>query len=160
MSENTTDTPSMGERTGRLVELLEEQRTCYRQLKALAEKQRKLISDEDPEALLKILGERQQLVDRLTELNRELQPFRQEWAGTYTQMKSDRRQYVQEVLDEINTLLGSIMLMDKEDSRLLSARKESIRQQVVQTASGRMANTAYAAHAYAGASSAKTEHEA
>lgn len=150
----------VNERSGRLVELLEQQRGCYRDLKNLAEKQRRLITDEDPEALLKLLAERQRLVERLTELNRLLQPFRQEWANTYTQMKSDRRQYVQQVLDEINTLLGSIMVTDAEDSRLLSASKENVRSRMQETARGRTANTAYATHAYQATKVAATEHEA
>ena len=58
------------------------------------------------------------------------------------------RQRVQEILDDINTLLGAIMLSDAEDSRLLSARKERIGAQIAETAAGRLANAAYAAQAY------------
>ncbi|MBN1345977.1 MAG: flagellar export chaperone FlgN [Phycisphaerae bacterium] len=150
----------VNERTGRLVELLEQQRECYRGLKRLAEKQRRLIADEDPEALLKILAERQRLVDQLGELNKSLQPYRQEWANTYTQMKSERRQYVQQVLDEINTLLGSIMLTDAEDSRMLSASKANVRNRIQEATSGRMANSAYATQAYRASRTATADHEA
>jgi hypothetical protein len=160
MNESMDRLPDVGERSGRLVELLEEQRECYRLVKHLAERQRRLITDQDPEALLDVLGERQRLVDRLRELNKALQPFRQEWANTYTQMRSDRRQHVQEVLDDINTLLGSIMVTDAEDSRLLAASREGIRGQIKSTVSGRVANSAYASHAYQSIASATTDHEA
>lgn len=148
MSDATKVDADMHERSGKLIQLLEQQRGCYRQLKDLAERQRRLITEENPEALLKILAERQKLVDQLTQLNTALAPFRQEWANTYTQMQSDRRQHVQEVLDEINMLLGAIMVTDAEDSRLLAAGKERIGSQMREAAAGRRANTAYAAQAY------------
>ncbi len=147
MSQVTSETPNVEERGAKLVELLQQQRDCYRNLKELSDRQRRLITDEDPEALLKLLAERQRLVDQLTQLNKALQPFRQEWASTYTQMTADRRGHVQEVLDDINTLLGSILLIDAEDSRLLSARKETVRSELQRTAAGRTVNAAYAAQA-------------
>jgi hypothetical protein len=135
------------ERTDRLVNLLEQQRDCYAELKRLAQRQRRLISDQDPESLLKVLAERQRLVDRLAELNRSLQPFRQEWASAYSQMMGERRQYVRRVLDDINMLLGSILITDAEDGRLLSLSKEGVRSGMATAAIGRFANSAYAAQA-------------
>ncbi len=160
MSDTTKMDTDMHERSGKLIELLEQQRDCYRRLKDLAERQRRLITDQDPEALLKILGERQKLVDQLTELNQALAPFRQEWANTYTQMQSDRRQHVQEVLDDINMLLGAIMVTDAEDSRLLAAGKERIGSELREAAAGRRANTAYAAQAYQSSGPKGTNQEA
>ena len=160
MSEKTERLPDADERSGRLIELLEEQRGCYQELKGLAERQRRLITDQDPEALLKLLAERQGLVDRLSELNKALQPFRQEWANTYTQMKSERRQHVQQVLDDINMLLGSILVTDAEDSRLLAASKEGVRRQITETVTGRMANSAYATQAYQATGTATQGREA
>lgn len=155
-----SEVTNVAENCERLVELLEEQRGCYEDLKRLAERQRRLITDEDPESLLKILGERQRLVDRLGELNKALQPYRQEWAGTYSQMQSDRRQHVQRLLDDINTLLGSILVTDAEDSRLLAASKEGTRNQIKEAASAKQANTAYASQAYQAAGVAVTDREA
>lgn len=151
MTPTSEHIPNLDERACRLIALLEQQRDCYGELKRLAQRQRQLITEQDPEALLKILAERQRLVDRLAELNKSLIPFRQEWANTYSQMLDDRRQYVQKVLDEINTLLGSILISDAEDSRLLATSKESVRAQMSTTAVGRMASHAYATHAYSSA---------
>ena len=142
------------ERTDQLLALLEEQRDCYRQLKQLSENQRRLITDRNPEALLKVLADRQRLVDRLVALNASLAPFRREWADTHMQMPPERRQRVQRTLDDINTLLGSILVTDAEDSRMLTARRESIRQEMKEAAAGRMANSAYATSSYQAAAAA------
>jgi hypothetical protein len=161
MSTVSAGTPDVSGGTEQLIGLLEQQRACYTELKKLAHRQRQLITDHDPEALLKILAERQRYVDQLADLNRALSPFRQEWNQTYSQMLGERRQYVQKVLDEINLLMGSILVSDAEDSRLLAANKETVRGQMTSTAVGRMANTAYAAGAYQAAGGAKAaNHEA
>ncbi len=148
MYQDANETAGLNERSDRLIDLLKQQRECYGELKRLAQNQRQLITDQNPEALLTILAERQRLVDRLASLNKALQPFRQEWSETYTLMNDDRRLTVRRMLDEINTLLGSILVTDAEDSRLLAAGKENIRTQLVTTTTGRMANSAYAAQAY------------
>lgn len=160
MCDTTCEISAVNECGGRLIELLEGQRDCYRRLKELAERQRRLITDQVPEALLKVLAERQRLVDQLSGLSTALEPFRQEWANTYGRMKADQRRQVQALLDEINTLLGAIMLTDAEDSRLLAASKEGVREQIQSAASGRMANTAYAAHAYQSTCVAAADHGA
>jgi len=160
MTQSADDGPDLDELSQRLLELLEEQRDCYRRLKGFADRQRRLITDQDPEPLLKLLADRQGLIDRLGELNKALHPFRQEWANTYTQMKSERRQHVQVVLDDINTLLGSILITDAEDSRLLAASREDTLRQMQGTAAGRLANSAYAAHAYRTSGSTAADHEA
>lgn len=154
------EVPNVGEHSERLVRLLEEQRDCYDRLRRLAERQRRLISDQDPESLLRILAERQRLVDRLGELGKELQPYRQEWANTYTQMHAERRRHVRGLLDEINTLLGAILISDAEDSRLLAARKQTVRDRLKQTASARTAGAAYATQAYQTVGVSTTDHEA
>ena len=105
MTATAESIPNIEERTDQLIAFLAEQRDCYRQLKQLSEGQRRLITDQDPEALLKVLAERQRLVDRLAELNTSLAPFRREWASTYTQMKPEHRQRVQQVLDDISKSL-------------------------------------------------------
>ena len=64
------------------------------------------------------------------------------------------------MLDDINTLLGSILITDAEDSRLLAASKEDAFRQMQGTASGRQANSAYAAHAYQASGSTAADHEA
>lgn len=160
MTATADDTLNIEERTDQLIALLEEQRGCYRQLKQLSEGQRRLITDQNPEALLKVLADRQRLVDRLGELNVSLAPFRREWASTYTQMQPDRRHRVQRVLDDINTLLGSILVTDAEDSRMLTSRREGIREEMKQAATGRMANSAYVSRAYRAPAPTAADHEA
>jgi hypothetical protein len=155
-----SEVTNVGEQGEQLVGLLEEQRNCYEQLKRLAERQRRLIADQDAESLLKILAERQRLVDRLGELNKALQPYRQEWADTYAQLAPQRREHVRQLLDEINVLLGSILIADAEDSRLLAAKKSNVADRLKQTASAKTANAAYASRAYQTAGAGVTDREA
>lgn len=62
-----------------LINLLTQQRDVYRELHQLASIQRQAIEEERSEESLRILGDRQRLINRLTEVNSELEPYRSRW---------------------------------------------------------------------------------
>jgi flagellar biosynthesis/type III secretory pathway chaperone len=142
MSENTGTIDS-----GRLIELLTEQRDLYQRLRELAEQQRSLISSDRPENLLNVLRERQSLVGKLAQLNMKLAPFRRNWAGAYSELPEDVRGQASALLEEINNMLQVILKADREDSALLSARKQAIAGEINGVTGGRAANNAYAGNA-------------
>jgi hypothetical protein len=137
-----------------LIQLLTQQRDLYRSLRALSEKQRAMISGDRPELLLNILQDRQDLVTSLARLNEALGPFRRNWEKLYAALPEQQRQRASEVLQEINALLRTILRTDQEDGALLSARKQSVSQDIAGLASGQTANAAYARQG--GAASAKS----
>ena len=146
----------MDERRGatdgaRLVALLTEQRDLYRRLRELSDRQRALISGDRPEQLLGILQERQALIAALTRLNGQLAPFRRDWDGTYAGLPEDTRAQTSQLLQEINSLLRVILRTDREDSALLSARKQTVAKELSGLSGGQSATSAYSRHAGAAA---------
>ncbi|MEE8170084.1 MAG: hypothetical protein V3T70_06010 [Phycisphaerae bacterium] len=129
---------------GQLLRLLNEQLRCYRQLRRLADRQRLLVREDEPQALLTVLGERQQLVNELTALNGSLAPFRESWTDVYRGLPGDHRRDVQAVLEETNALLASIMQADRQDAQALSARRLAAATQITQAADTGRAAAAYA----------------
>ena len=106
-----------------LVTLLEHQRTLYRQLRLLADRQKSLVVQENIQPLLSLLQDRQKLVDGLAGLNARLAPYRDGWTETFNGLDEDTRRQVMEMLEEANATLGSILQGDNRDSATLIARK-------------------------------------
>ena len=62
-----------------LTELLVQQRDLYQRLRDLAAGQSQAVREDQPESLLRILGQRQRLIHELTQVNSLLEPFRSQW---------------------------------------------------------------------------------
>jgi hypothetical protein len=126
-----------------LVPLLERQRTLYRRLRLLADRQKLLVVQDDAQALLDLVGERQVLVDRLVEVSGQLAPYRSEWTEIYTRLGEPGRRQVAELLEEANRALSSILQSDSRDTAVLSARRESASRHLSAMESGSRATAAY-----------------
>ena len=126
-----------------LVALLGHQRTLYRQLRVLADRQKALVVQDDPEALLALLGERQRLVDGLVGLNARLAPFRARWSQIYNGLDESRRKEVSLLLEEVNSSLGAILQSDRTDTATLTARQQDMAGQLATFNTGSRASAAY-----------------
>ncbi|HVP09786.1 MAG TPA: hypothetical protein VMV94_01210 [Phycisphaerae bacterium] len=129
----------------RLLELLERQRLLYRRLRLLTERQRALVIQDDAQALLTLLADRQKLVDELMKLNAELTTYRQNWTNVYGALEEPLRKRIAELLEEANASLGVILQSDSRDSATLSARRQEIADRMTAADSGSRAGAAYAA---------------
>jgi hypothetical protein len=131
----------------RLIELLDRQRVLYRRLRVLTERQRVLVVEDDAQALLSLLADRQKLVDELMSVNSELTSYRQDWTRVYGGLDEPSRRRVAELLEEANASLGAILQSDSRDSATLSARRQEIADRMATVDSGSRAGAAYAAAA-------------
>jgi hypothetical protein len=129
---------------GRLLDLLTSQRERYRKLRKLADRQRMLVSGDDPQSLLSVLGERQRIVDELGRLNDELSPYRSAWTRTYQSLDEATRDRVRGVLEESNGLLASVVAADRDDLAALGARRETTAMELNRTHHAGRAAAAYA----------------
>jgi len=126
-----------------LVRLLLDQRVQYRKLQSLTQRQKTLIVDDDPQALLGLLSERQRVVDELTSINTRLAPYRRQWTRVYETLDHATRDEVKELLEESNALLSSIMSSDRDDVEMLRTRRQVAADSLSQT---RVAGRAVAAY--------------
>lgn len=129
----------------KLLGLLDQQRGAYMQLLELAQQQRSLISGSNPEQLMTVLRQRQNIVGELAQLNMQLAPYRQKSNGTYAEYPAEIRKQANERLSDINGMLQKILKADREDGALLSARKAAVAAELNAVNGGQAANAAYAA---------------
>lgn len=130
--------------TEELVTLLGHQRTLFRRLSMLAERQRALVVEDDARPLMALLAERQKLVDGLTGLSARLAPYRERWSEVYAALDDTSRRAVAVMLEEANAALGRIVQADGKDCETLSARRESISQRLSERTAAGSAHGAYA----------------
>jgi hypothetical protein len=128
--------------------LLTEQRDLYRQLSRLSVQQRSLITGNDPERLLTLLAERQQLIDRLQAVGDRLRPHQANWRRLRQEVNEDQGRRIDTLVAEINTLLAEILKQDEADTALLSARKGETQRAIGAISTGRQAGRAYTAAAH------------
>ena len=99
-----------------LVLLLEEQWRLARRLRLLAERQRELVLEPDVQPFLRVLSERQNVVNAFSTLSERLAPFREQWTTTYCGLDQPARRRVAELLEEVNSTLGDILHDDLQES--------------------------------------------
>ncbi len=131
-----------------LTELLSRQRDVYNQLRQLASAQSTSIQDDEPEQLLRILGERQRRISELVEINTELEPFRSRWNEIRDVLDDAQRQRVGDLVGEVESLLADILAQDDGDCDLLQSRQNETRRGMASASLGRKVNAAYAAQRY------------
>ena len=134
--------------------LLTEQRDLCRRLSGFAETQRSLITGDEPERLLTLLADRQQLLDRLSVVGTRLRPLQQNWREVRAGLSSSQAQAADALIAEVNQLLAGILHADETDAQLLSAKKNATAQSMREVGRGRQAGAAYAATGTAGGTAA------
>jgi uncharacterized protein YukE len=145
-----TDSPSTnGESPATLLELLQQQRDLYHELYQLSEQQSRLIEAGQTEELLALLSKRQELVERLAELNSRLSPYRDHWRSLAEQLPPDEQQRLRRLLDEVQSLLQAIIEQDDSDREHLQSARREVSNELQQTT-----KAGSAVQAYRGASAA------
>jgi len=139
------------ENVGEMVALLKEQRTLFCRLRALTQRQRSLITQDDSDALLGVLSQRQQLVDGLIGISDRLAPYRSDWSTLYAELEEPVRQEVAGLLEETNAALHGILQSDRQDTAMLTARKQQIADSAATLDHGSRAGAAYGETARASA---------
>jgi hypothetical protein len=130
-----------------LAGLVARQRDLYVRLNAQAERQSALITGNEPERLLELLGERQRLIEELSSLNEEMRPYRKNWPALRRTVSARQAQHIEGLLGEVQSLLTRIMAQDEKDAQLLAARRTATAEAMSGVRSGRQAGRAYVASA-------------
>jgi flagellar biosynthesis/type III secretory pathway chaperone len=127
----------------RLTRLLDEQIGVYEQLGALAQEQHACVESGDTDALLRILGRRQQLIDDLASRNTELEPFVSRWNDLAQAVSEDDRAALRARIERVETLVDQIAKQDEADHAALEQRRQATAGQMQSLASKRSAVAAY-----------------
>ena len=128
-------------RVGRLQRILASQRDVYDRLGALSDAQSQAIEQDDAEALLGILGQRQALIEQLSALNKDLAPFEQAWDQLSAQLPDDQREHLRAQFAAVSRQVEEIQKRDEADFALLEQRRQAVQREMgsIHTARGAVA---------------------
>jgi hypothetical protein len=132
-----------GDKAASVETLLVRQEELFGRLDALSRKQSDLIQADETDRLLRLLTERQTVIDQIAETNAVLEPFRARWDAFLDELPEVHRQRVRTRLDAVAQLAGMIAQRDEHDRRELQARRDAMAQELTKVASGRGAVAAY-----------------
>lgn len=133
-----------GKETNGLVALVGEQIELYRRLETLSERQHELVLGEDTDALLGVLGERQTLIDSISEVSARMTPYRARWDEHVGTMSEDGRASLRRGLDELASMMSRIAERDEDDRRVMEERRSRIQNQLSGVKRGGAAVRGYA----------------
>ena len=116
-----------------LIELLDRQCQLYEQLASLSRRQTDVIEaglaggdhpgTDAAEQLLRLLAQRQQLIDRVTAVHERLAPYRADWQALWRDLSSTDRCRVGPLVSRAEQLLAGVIEQDSRDQhKLLEAQ--------------------------------------
>jgi len=127
----------------RIEALLSTQHDLFERLDALGQKQSGLIADDQAEALLELLAERQRLIDGIAEVSAMLEPMRSRWPSVMESLPEAERERVRRKLDAMAGLTARIAQRDEADRLSLELRRDAVASELAQVHKGRGALAAY-----------------
>ncbi len=139
--EQTYDDPARW--SPRLQRLLEEQKTLLIELKKLSAQQTDLVKCADAERLLDVLGQRQDLIEKINARAEEFAPFKSRWAELMAMVAETERNGFQRLVDEIAELVRVVTDRDSEDRKELERQRARVSDQLETVSRGRGAVVAY-----------------
>ncbi len=138
-----TPTPPPTQGAGPLLALLQEQRSVYLNLGALSQRQSDLIASGDTNGLLELLVQRQQVIERLAEINVRFEPYKRSWADFWEPLDGPTRARLQGLIREVQTLVDQIMAQDDKDYAALAQCRDQVAQDAKRLNRGSAVNRAY-----------------
>jgi hypothetical protein len=133
-----------------LTRLLDEQRTLCAGLEALSAQQTGVLASGDTDALLRILGQRQTIVDRVTAINRALEPFRSRKEELLARLAPAQREGVVGRVAAIAGHVEAVRVRDEQDRRTIEGMRDGVAAELGGLTRGRGAAAAYTAGAVGG----------
>lgn len=113
-------------RAAEVLGLLSRQRELYGKLRNLALTQKELVGRGDPEMLLKVLANRQKIINQLTLVDSQLGPIRQNWKQIAQGFNEVQRCQVNMLVDEVKKSIEDILTRDRDDVEKLTEKKEEL----------------------------------
>lgn len=140
----------------RLTGMLDEQCALCVQLETLSRRQSGAVAGGNTDALLGVLGERQRIVDRVSQINGLLEPFRRQKDALLGRLNAAQRDGVVQRVGKIAALVESVRARDDADRVTLEKQRAGVGEELTALARGRGAVAAYGAGAGVGGAGGAT----
>lgn len=110
----------------RVLPALDRQAALYDQLAAFGPRQDELIAQGEGDALLRLMGERQAVVDELVEVHQGLEDVREGWQGFVGSLPEGERSALGERLDELKALAARVHEQDARTRQRLDGARDKV----------------------------------
>lgn len=131
-----------------LLNALKQQTECYERLVKLAAQQHVHVQNAQTEQLLEVLSQRQEILNKVSELEQQLAPARQNWSQYLSSLGPAEAALGEQLLARSRQLLEQITAADREDALMLQQRKLNLGKQIGHVRAAGQVNRTYAAGAY------------
>ncbi|QDU93970.1 flagellar export chaperone FlgN [Lignipirellula cremea] len=129
--------------TDRLAELIDAKREVLTRLRQFARRQVEVVAEEDLTRLFSLLAAKQTLVDELTRLETELNPFRNQQPEDRVWRSPEARDACRESVQSCEAIYRELLLLEKQGAADLSERRDHIARQLDGAHSAAKARRAY-----------------
>lgn len=138
-----TDTPR--ECAAQMLRLLTAQRDLFAEIREQAEKQLTLIEAGDADALLRLLVQKQRLIDRNEAVNAELEPIRVRWDAVRDHAGPELRGPVEAAMTELRAHLTAVIDLENQAKTRAQGTQSETTAQVGKMQTGKAMLKAYGA---------------
>jgi len=128
----------------RLRRILDQQAGLYQQLDTLSRQQSDHVRSGETDRLIGVLGRRQALIEQITALNAELEPFTSNWDRLAPSLEAEQRDALRERIDTLDQLMDDIAGRDEADREALERRRNQLDDEIGSLAAKKSAVSAYA----------------
>ena len=129
--------------TDRLMQMLHELQSLVERLSQLAAQQSQFIDAGKTEALLTVLGSRQEVIDQFVASQAELTTLLEQLPSDRDRGSDHSRQQIEELVKTINGELAQVMERDSEDQKRLESRRDRTRNELDGVGTAKRAHQAY-----------------
>jgi len=126
-----------------LAPLLRRQHELYRRLRGLSDQQRQALEHGSTQGLLTVLGQRQSVVDELSEVAGELSAVGDRWSSLVEALGEEERRELQGLTREVQRLAEEVMQRDEDDQTRLRGMRRDKGEELGAMHSNRAAAAAY-----------------
>lgn len=126
-----------------LLEYFGREQACYTSLLDLSRRQKEVIAGGNVDDLLKILGQKQQILSRVAEVENLLLPYKRNWRAVRLALDDNDRQILDMALATVEELLAELISLEKESEQLLVTRRDACQRELSEAVSGGSAHHAY-----------------
>lgn len=128
-----------------VVELLDRQRSLFRELDELSRQQSRLVEAGQAEPLLVVLAQKQRVIEDVEDVNRGLSVFTSDWGARVAALPERSRVLLRTRTDELETLAKAVHARDEHDRSALEAQSRVVSNELATMARTRGAAAAYGA---------------
>lgn len=123
---------------------LDEQHVLCSRLAELGEEQAIHVESGKTDELMRVLGDRQQLLDRIVRINTRLEPFRSRREAIFPRLTDQQRGQIEQRIESIAGLVDRVRRRDDQDRQALEKQRKSVAEELAGIGKLKGAVAAYA----------------